>query len=313
LTATAKAETNRMGRTTATASGLILDVDTFAVHDGPGIRMAVYFKGCPLRCAWCHSPESWVPRPELIFVRDRCVLCGSCAVACGLGVHTVEGGEHRLDRSRCEACGRCVDACPSGALAIKGHSVTAGEIVARAARLKPFFDHSGGGLTLTGGEITAQAAFAEAVLGGCREAGIHTAIETCGACAWEDLRRLLPCTDLVLFDLKLIDEAEHRRWTGASNQRILDNARRLAGANVQVRIPLIPGVTDTGANLRSTAAFMNEVGLRSAVVLPYNPSAGAKYEWLGLEYGLDMQPQDDAAIRQALAVVAGSGGCAVVG
>jgi pyruvate formate lyase activating enzyme len=278
--------------------GLIFDMDTFAVHDGPGIRMAVYFKGCPLSCAWCHSPESQGASREIILVRDRCSVCGACVVACPQAVHSVAEGEHVLDRERCQVCGACVEACPNGALQIKGYSVSAGEVVARAIRMKPFFEPSGGGITLTGGEVTGQPDFATAILSGCRAEGIHTAIETCGASSWPRLKSLVDLCDLVLYDLKLIDEAQHRRWTGASNRPILENARNLASYNVQVRVPLIPGITDTETNLTGIYAFMRQAGLRRVALLPYNPSAGAKYEWLDRPYDLQGEPQEPAYLER---------------
>ena len=276
--------------------GLIFDLDTFAVHDGPGLRIAVYLKGCPLACAWCHNPESRRAGPELILLRDRCARCGACVPSCPRGAHRLADGAHLLQRDLCQACGTCVDRCVHGALALKGHPIAASAVVAKAVRLRPFFDHSGGGVTLTGGEPTLQPEFADAVLAGCQEQGIHTALETCGACAWERLALLLPHTDLVLYDLKLMDDAEHRRWTGASNRLILENAARLAGAKVQVRIPLIPAITDTDENLRGLFAFMQSVGLPSAALLPYNPAAAAKYEWLDLAYPLSGEPQTPARL-----------------
>jgi pyruvate formate lyase activating enzyme len=267
-------------------AGQVFDLDTFAIHDGPGIRLTVYLKGCPLSCAWCHSPESQSAERQLVIVRDRCAYCGACVDACSQGVHHVAEGTHNIDRPRCRACGHCVEACPQGALAIKGYTITAGEVIERAVRMKSFFRYSGGGVTLTGGEVTLQPDFAEAVLRGCQAEGIHTAMETSGACAWATLERLLAHTDLLLYDIKLMDDTAHRRWVNASNHPVLENARRLGGYSVQVRVPLIPDITDTEENVRAIYAFMVEVGLWRVALLPYNEASAAKYEWLDLPFAV---------------------------
>ncbi|MEI7832052.1 MAG: glycyl-radical enzyme activating protein [bacterium] len=295
-----------------TMEGMIFDLDTFAVHDGPGIRMAVYLKGCPHSCRWCHSPESRSPQAELILLHDRCIGCGVCVGVCTNHAHELRDGNHLIKRELCTACGRCCEYCPQHALAIKGYPISVETLVNKARRMKPFFTHSGGGITLTGGEVTGQADFAAEVLKRCRAEGIHTAIETSGACNWEALSQVVAHADLILYDLKLIDDTAHRYWVGASNQIILANAVRLAGHNLQVCVPLIPGITDTEENLAGIFAFMHSAGLATVALLPYNPSAAAKYEWIGQQYEITGEVQRAEQLRGFVEMARAAGIDAVI-
>ncbi len=218
--------------------GLLLDIDKFASHDGPGIRTTVFLKGCPLACIWCHSPESRLNQAELIYQAERCTGCGLCLEVCPQGALSIGGngggdgnanGEAViLDRARCDACGLCVEVCYPGALKMAGSVISVGELVAQVQKDLPFFRSSGGGVTLSGGEPARQPAFAYHFLLACREAGIHTALETTGYATWQVMASLASVTDLFLYDIKFVDPDSHRRFTGVPNRVILDNLQRLA-------------------------------------------------------------------------------------
>ncbi|HUT35981.1 MAG TPA: glycyl-radical enzyme activating protein [Planctomycetota bacterium] len=293
----------------ASVHGLLFALDQTATHDGPGIRMTVYFKGCPLRCAWCHSPESIAPEPEIAWYEVRCRRCGQCAAVCtgGLPAWFEQTMQHR---ARCERCGACVEACPAEALEWKGVETTAGEIADAAERLKPFFARSGGGVTLTGGEPTLQLDFALAIAALCRERGIHVAVETCGCTGWDRLERLAATTDLFLYDLKDADPERHKRNCGVELAPIADNLRRLVarGADVIVRVPLIPGCNDSPADVAAIARLARDCGARRITLLPFNPAASGKYSWLRRPYPLpDARRQSDEALRGLEAIVVEAG------
>lgn len=270
------------------SSGIIFDLKRFSLHDGPGIRTTVFLKGCPLACAWCHNPESQRRDPQIMLRPARCIQCGACVDECAHGAIAWNGAGVITDRALCLECGSCTAVCLAEAREMIGREVSAAALLPELLRDLAFFDESGGGVTFSGGEPLWQPDFLLELLQGCRAQEIHTAVDTSGAVAWASLARVLPYVNLFLYDLKLLDEARHRAATGAGNRLILDNLRRLAeaGATVQLRLALIPGVNDDAANLHATAAYAAALGLRDLALLPYHDTARAKYGRLGLPYAL---------------------------
>lgn len=276
--------------------GLIFDIRKYSIHDGPGIRTTVFFKGCPLACPWCCNPESQGAQPELVWVRERCLGCGLCLATCPQdALQTTADGTREIIRQRCNGCGQCAEACPGDALNLIGRWVTAAEVLAEVTRDALYFEASGGGLTLSGGEPLAQPEFAAELLRRYKheEKGGHTAMETCGFADWAVLERLAADVDLFLYDLKHLDPNEHRRLTGRSNQLVLDNARRLAAAGhtVVIRLPLIAGINDSQKHLEAIADFtLSLPGVRRIDLLPYHRLGEPKYHRLGKTYALESLP-----------------------
>ena len=273
-------------------AGLVFDIKHFAVHDGPGIRTTVFLKGCPLRCAWCHNPEGESIVRELALVRQKCIGCGDCVRACPNGVHTFENGVHLINRSACTLCGACAQACCPGALVIHGREMTVEELMKDLLPDSAFYSESGGGITVSGGEPLMQPDFCAALLQACRREGLHTALDTSGAVPWRAFEHVLPFTDLVLFDVKMHDSEQHRKWTGLGNRGILENLTVLGQRNipVEVRIPCLPGVND-GEELDRIAQFLSGIpSLTTIRLLPYHDFARSKYESLGL---IDSMPHLD--------------------
>lgn len=266
--------------------GLIFDIRPNSLHDGPGLRTTVFFKGCPLRCLWCCNPESHAARPDLLWLGERCLACGECVPACPHGALSAPG---RLDPGACDLCGDCADRCPGEALNLMGRWMSVEEVLQEVMKDALHFEGSGGGLTLSGGEPLAQPEFAAELLARYKheEKGRHTALETCGAVSWWHLRELAADVDLFLYDLKHMDPAEHLRLTGQSNEQILENARLLAEAGhaMVIRLPLVPGVNDDTANLIATAEFVHSLpGVNRIDLLPYHRLGEPKYQRLGRGY-----------------------------
>jgi pyruvate formate lyase activating enzyme len=281
--------------------GIIFDIKEFAVFDGPGIRTTVFFKGCPLRCAWCHNPEGLEYKPQLMVSYGSCRRCGSCVLACPARRSPPEETAPEDLHALCGCCGRCLVVCPLGLRRIAGTEYGALELAEKLLRNAGYLQANGGGFTLSGGEPAGQGEFLMELLGLLR--GNHRAMETSGFCSAGIFSALLEELDLVMMDLKCIDGELHRTWTGQDNKPILKNLELLkrSGKPFIIRIPLIPGVNDTEKNLRETAELLKDSrGLLKVELLPYHKTAGAKYTMVNLKYrpgfDLDRVPAPDTAI-----------------
>jgi pyruvate formate lyase activating enzyme len=267
--------------------GMITNIQRFSIHDGPGIRTTVFLKGCNLHCFWCHNPETLSPKAELQLFLDRCIACGECFRRCAQGAHVMLDGQRHFDRAKCIGCGACADTCYAQALVLAGEIKSVDEVVEVVLRDRPFYETSGGGVTLSGGEPLLQLEFSAAILQRCRDEGLHTAIETAANFSWARVASLLPVTDLVMVDVKLIDADRHKKHTGVSNRRILENVRRLgqAARSLIVRTPIVPGVNDNPQDIVAIASFVASLpNLQYYELLPFHPLARGKYDSLQRAY-----------------------------
>ena len=268
---------------------VVFNIQRFSVNDGPGIRTTVFLKGCMLNCIWCHNPESKSARPQVFLTPRLCVGCGECVRACERGLHRfTEHGRHLIDRKSCGLCGKCVDACV-GALELCGREMTPEEIVREVLKDKLFYENSGGGMTVSGGDPLFAPDFTLALMKCAKEKGLHACIETSGFARWEKIEALIPYTDLFLWDVKETDSARHAEYTGVKNELILENLRKLdaAGAKTILRCPIIPGYNDRDEHFAGIAALVNSLQHVQEINLePYHPLGQSKSEAIGEEYAL---------------------------
>lgn len=266
------------------SEGIVFDIQRFCTHDGPGIRTVVFFKGCPLDCGWCHNPESKSFQPEILWSERLCTRCGKCVEACSSGAHVLDNGVHAFDRSRCRLSLACVEACPGGALEVAGRRVTVEQVLEEVEKDRVFYEESGGGLTLSGGEPMAQFAFARELLRAAKSAGLHTCVETSGFGETAQFVELAGLVDLFLWDLKDTDPLRYQANTGANLDVVLRNLHGVdaCGGKTLLRCILIAGVNMTTEHLDGIASIYH--GLRhcgGVELLPYHPLGGAKYERIG--------------------------------
>jgi pyruvate formate lyase activating enzyme len=283
---------------------LIFDVRRFSIHDGPGIRTTVFFKGCPLACAWCHNPESQSFEPELMLLGNRCVDCGACAASCPEGAIQKIDGHWITDRSICKRCGKCVAVCYADGRQIVGREYTLEEVMQTVDSDQAFYLESGGGVTFSGGEPLSHLDQLLDLLQACKARGYHTAVDTCGQVPWTSFEASLPLVDLYLYDLKMMDPTKHKHYTGASNHLILENLKKLCQIDkeVWIRIPIIPGINDDAQNLSESAEFIAGLGNKIRVfLLPYHDVAATKYVNVGARYTLGSIPKPDKAVMEAAA------------
>lgn len=273
------------------SQGLIFDIKPYAINDGPGIRIAIYYKGCPLACEWCHNPESISPHVQKMFTQSKCIGCGECVKACPKNACRLDKNEGIItDPDLCKLCGKCAEVCPTGATEMSGYMASVEDIMSRIKKETVFFDHSKGGVTFSGGEPLQQPKYLIELLDECGKEGIHRAVDTSGFAKTEILLEVAKRTDLFLYDFKMLDPIKHKKYTGVSNEKILENLKILAesGARINIRYPMIKGVNAELDEIRGMAEFI--AGLagekKEISILPFHNLAEMKHKKLGNDYEL---------------------------
>lgn len=287
--------------------GLVFDIQRFSIHDGPGIRTTVFLKGCPLSCLWCHNPEGQDAEPEIFFTANKCIGCLFCVRMCERKCHRIEDGVHVYDRRACLRCGACTRECYPQALEVAGREMTVAEVIAEVRKDQAFYDNSGGGMTVSGGEPMLQFAFTKALLEAGKRAGLHTCLETCGYATTEKILAVQPLTGLFLYDIKETDSARHREHTGVSNDKILANLSALnaAGATIVLRCAIVPGLNDRSDHFAAVAKLADNLnGVQAVDVLPYHPLGTSKAHRLGKKPPLAAVPSSsDETVRGWVAAI----------
>ena len=262
----------------------IFEIKRFAVHDGDGIRTTVFFKGCPLKCVWCHNPEGIDFAPQLALYKNKCTLCGNCTEVCPMGAHKISETGHKFEREKCVSCGKCEEVCFNDALKLYGKEMSISELMPILLEDRDFYENSGGGVTLSGGECLMHPEFCEELLKSLKAEGIRTAVDTCGFVSKEALDKVMPFTDVFLYDFKAFDEEIHKKCTGQSNKIILENLKYLddCGKKIEIRIPYVPEFNDS--QLPKIAEILSKFqNITKVRVLPYHNYAGSKYAALNIK------------------------------
>lgn len=287
--------------------GIVFNIQRFSIHDGPGIRTVVFLKGCPLNCLWCSNPESQETFPRILHDNRKCIGCGACTAICpNRAIKTENNGFKYIDPDKCTLCKKCIEVCYAGALELIGKRMTVDEVMLKVRQDRAFYNESGGGVTLSGGEPTIQYNFAEGILDKCINEGIDTALETCGFADWDILKKLIEKVDLVLYDIKHMNSKLHKSQTGQGNELILENARKISKLNKKmiIRVPVIPTYNDSEENIRDLMNFVHDLKTVNEVhLLPYHRYGRNKYTRLGWEYPLGDLPSPEQKKMEKLKAI----------
>ncbi|MCC9294998.1 glycyl-radical enzyme activating protein [Clostridium sp. WLY-B-L2] len=278
-------------------SGTIFNIQKYSIHDGPGIRTTVFFKGCPLKCWWCHNPESQNTNHEIMFFEERCTVCGKCIKKCPQNAIKINNNFPEIDKFKCTLCEKCVDFCPNNAREHVGRNITSNELIKEIVKDEVFYEQSGGGVTFSGGEPLMQVDFLDHILKRCKDRGIHTAVDTSGYAPWKSFERIASKVDLFLYDIKIMDNEKHKKYIGAENDIILKNIENLSnmGCNIYLRMPIIKEINDDNDHIEKTIKLLSIINVEQVNLLPYHKIGMDKYRRLKMNYKLSgmEKPSDE--------------------